>query len=181
MALVEIRHGNWEQQQYSGSQNGISGIITTTSWGQLEAQAVEMTVQRAGTLVAEHQMDTTNCLIAFSLICNWPRLWLSSMALPAVLSSAVGSPLGAHPAASVQAPISVTVPEGAVGLLVMPCPNKICLISSVQHPWHHFFPLFFAFLISLLSHIHVSCCDQSQRGILWYWYKIAHICHFMLC
>lgn len=145
-------------------------------------QAVEMTGQRAGSLVTKHQTDTTNCLNAFSLICNWPHLWLSSLALSAVLNSAVGSPLGVHPAASMQAPISVTVPAGAVVLPVMPYSNKICLISSVKHPRNHFFPLSFTFFIFFLSsHIHISCCDQSQRGILWCWYRTADICHLMLC
>lgn len=106
-----------------------------------------MTGQRAGSLVTKHQTDTTNCLNAFSLICNWPHLWLSSLALSAVLNSAVGSPLGVHPAASMQAPISVTVPAGAVVLPVMPYSNKICLISSVKHPRNHFFPLSFTFFI----------------------------------
>lgn len=154
--------------------------MTTTRWGQLEVQAVEMTGQRAGRLVAKHQMDSTNCLNAFSLICNWPHLWLNSLALPAVLSSTVGSPL----AYTVQAPISMTVPARAVHLPVMPSHSKkICLISSVKHPQHisclYFSFIFFGFFLSSL--IDVSCCDLSQRGILWGWYRTAGICHLTLC
>lgn len=113
--------------------------MSTSRQGQLEVQAVKMTGQRAGWLVTKCQMDTTNCLNYFSLICNWPHLWLSSLALPAVLRSAVGSCLGIHSAGSVQAPVSMTVPEGAVGFLVMPS-KKLCLICGVEHPRHHFIP-----------------------------------------
>lgn len=121
-----------------------------------------MTGQRAGRLVAKHQMDTTNCLNAFSLICNWPHLWLNSLALPAVLSSAVGSPL----AYTVQAPISMTVPARAVHLPVMPSHSKkICLISSVKHPQHisclYFSFIFFGFFGLLLLMSAVAICHKE--------------------
>lgn len=126
-----------------------------------------MTGQRAGWLVTKCQMDTTNCLNDLSFICNWPQLWLSSLALPAVLRSGVGSLLGIHPGGSVQALVSMTVPEGAVCLLVMPSSNKFCLIHGVKRPWHHFIPPSFTFFFFCFSpHFHVSCCDQSQRHFL---------------
>lgn len=116
---------------------------------------LKMTSQRAGWLVTKCQMDTTNCLNDFSLICNWPQLWLSSLALPAVLRSAVGSRLGMHPAGSVQAPTSTTVPEVAVGFLVIPSSNKFCLICGVEHPCHHFILSFF---FPPASHFHACSC-----------------------
>lgn len=90
-------------------------------------------------------MDTTNCLNDFCLICNWPQMWLSFLALPADLGSAVGSRLGIHPAGSLQAPVSMAVPEGPVGVLVITSSNKFCLIYGVKHPCHHFIPPSFMF------------------------------------
>lgn len=106
-----------------------------------------MTGQRAGWLVTKCQMDTTNCLNDFSLTFNWPQLWLSSLALRAVLRSAVGSPLGVHPRGSVQAPVSMTVPEGAVGFLVMPSSKNFAsfMVWNVHGTISFHPPLLFSF------------------------------------
>lgn len=166
-ALFEIWHKNWEQQQYSGCWNAIDCIMITTRQGQLEMQAVKMKGQRAAYLVTKCQMDTTSCLNDFSLIYNWPQLWLNSLALPAVLRSAVDSRLGIHPTGSVQAPVSTTFPEGTAGFVVMPSSSKFCLIHGVEHPCHHFIPLSFTFIF---AHFSFSC------QLLWSVTKI----HFLI-
>lgn len=153
-SLFEMWHKNWEQQQYSGCWNAIDCITTTTRQGQLEVQAVKRSGQRAGWLVTQCQMDTTSCLNDFSLIYNWSQLWLSSLALPTVLRSAVGSRLGIHPAGSVQAPVRMTGPERAVGFLVMPSSSKFCLIHGVEHRHCHLIPLSFTFIF---AHFSFSC------------------------